>query len=120
MSGTTREASIEWVARSLAEELGDAAGDAPARAEGLVAVCERYQVGVEHLIRWVRYRFPGKEWSELEWMRWCVSYTQACAELLKMQRDSPDWRKLCPRCYSHVAHNVMGVWMCPECGSLTE
>lgn len=81
-----REASIDWVKRSLSEEMGEQAVTAEGLlqwAENLVAIAEHYEVAIEDLVQWIHYRSPLKEWTAAEWRRWCESYVDARRELEK-------------------------------------
>jgi hypothetical protein len=61
-----------------------------ARAEGLVAIAEHYDVPFENLLAWSHARAPGKEWSGKEFRRWCEMYLE-----LKQAEKSTE-KGLCP------------------------
>ena len=72
---STRDVSLHWVAERLAlmrpdEDRSDLAG----RAEALVTIAERYRVPVEALIEWIDRKAPDKQWSAVEWRRFCELY----------------------------------------------
>ena len=124
---STREAAYNWVLQSLAKEsiprsapLLTDADIAQARellAENLLLIAEENEVPTEILVQWIHTGMPSKQWTTLEWRRWCDKYTSARAELFQLQRH-PDWRKLCPQCFAHVALREGEHWICPQCGEV--
>lgn len=78
------EESVVQVQHALAQVLAEADEAFRERAEALVAIAEHYQVPiVEALLPWIDIRTPDKEWSGVEWRRWCQRFSEARAELLK-------------------------------------
>jgi hypothetical protein len=79
------EASVEQVKHALAQVLEEADEAFRERAESLVAIAEHYDVPiVEALLPWIDIRTPEKEWSGVEWRRWCQRFSEARAELLRV------------------------------------
>lgn len=76
-----REASVEWVKRSLLEERRETAASAAMRAEGFVAIAEQHAVKIETLINWIYTPAPKKQWSLQEFRRFC--------EVLSEKRSPP-------------------------------
>ncbi len=66
-----REASVDWVRRSLSEELRDDSASVKTRAENLVAILEANQLPIDLLILWIHQPAPGKAWSGAEFRRFC-------------------------------------------------
>lgn len=77
MTTNTREASLRWVAERLElmlpeENRSELAG----RAEVFVTIAEQYRVPIEALIEWIDRKAPEKQWSAVEWRRFCELYRQ--------------------------------------------
>lgn len=71
----TRDASLRWVEQRLAlmlpqEDRSELAG----RAEVFVVIAEQWGVPIEVLIEWIDRTMPDKEWSAVEWRRFCELY----------------------------------------------
>jgi ribosomal protein L37AE/L43A len=112
-----KEAALDWVRRTLAEELRDESATAGTRAEGLIAIAEHYKIPIEDLIIWIRTPLVGKQWSGAEFRRFAEMYDVERKEALQL-KEGDEWRKLCPQCHAEVAHRVASVWRCPRCGEL--
>lgn len=80
--------SVRAVEHALAEVLQEADIAFADRAETLVAIAEQYRVSItDALLPWIYRRIDGKEWSGVEWRRWCERYSAASAELLRLHLD---------------------------------
>lgn len=112
---SAREASVEWVARTLIEELRETAPHANQHAENLVAIAEEFEIKIEDLVRWIHLPAPRKQWTAAEFRRFAQSLATVRRDL-ELKGDDHEWRKVCPSCAAHVAHYVGGVWRCPGCG----
>ncbi len=78
------EEAVAQVKHALAQVLEEADEAFRDRAETLVAIAEHYQVPiVEALLPWIDIRTPDKEWSGVEWRRWCQRFAEARAELIR-------------------------------------
>jgi hypothetical protein len=88
------EESVEQVKHALAEVLHEADVAFGNRARMLVRIAENWDVSItDALLPWIRIVTPEKEWSALEWGRWCQRFAEARAELLKRHLEE-DTRKV--------------------------
>lgn len=78
-----REASLDWVRRSLIHELRDGSPSVRTRAENLVAIAEHHHIPVEFLVRWIHAPAAGKQWTAAEWKRWCETFAPALEALVR-------------------------------------
>lgn len=116
---TTRQQSLAEVRQALSEELGTHTPRLTDRAEMLESVAEDYGVTTEEIVQWIHFRTPEKRWSTAEFVRWCVSYSDARRELEKLwAEEKREWHKICPRCWGHLAERVGPRWICTHCGEV--
>jgi hypothetical protein len=73
-----RDASVDWVRRSLTEELRDDSPSVGTRAENLVAIAEHYQMPVDVLIMWIHANV--KQCSAADFRRFCVYWKDRPAQ----------------------------------------
>jgi hypothetical protein len=74
---TTRQYMLRRVTRALLDELPQQDQETlAARAEGLVAIAEHHDVPFEILLAWAHAHAPGKQWSGIEWRRFCEKYVE--------------------------------------------
>jgi len=76
-----RTFALEWVRRTLSEELGHGGPLVGQRAELLIDVAEKHGMRIEDLIAWIRIRVPGKTWSKEELRRYCA-YVAKCGDFM--------------------------------------
>lgn len=112
---TAREASIEWVKRTLSEHAGATEAVAAERAPRLVAIAEENAIPIEDLVRWIARPAPRKTWTAEAFRPFAESIARVRRELAGVIQEG-EWTKLCPSCAEHIAHCVAGVWRCPKCG----
>lgn len=82
-----RDASVDWVRRSLAHELREDSPTVGTRAENLVAIAEHHHVPIEFLVRWIHSPAPNKAWTAAEWKRWCETFAPQLEALLRRHLD---------------------------------
>jgi len=121
---TLHAEAVAWANRVLYDEMPLFAASDDSFADSLVLVAEQYNVPVESLIAWLRYRVAGKEWSLAAWRAWCERYADAAAQLppeaVKADVSAPETRDLalCESCWANVVERIDGRWWCAKCGEV--
>ena len=85
----------------------------------LIAIAIDFEITVEELVSWIHFRAPEKRWSTREFTRWSRGLVEARRELERLrEREASEQRKICERCWSHVAQRVGPRWICTNCGEV--